>query len=88
MLGEKHQKLMRKHWKKPFSKEIFFKHKQDRSKEERRQKDDTTVYCCRWNLHQKRILTLRTVKKQKKFPGEIVESPLMEVFKNGLDKNV
>lgn len=46
------------------------------------------VYCCRFNLHQKGILRVRTVKKQNKFPGEIVEPPLMEVFKNGLDKNV
>lgn len=88
MLGEKQQKLIRKHWKKPFSGESVFKLIQDSSKDERIWEDDTKVNCCRLNLHQKRIPTVRTVKKQNKFPGEIVESPLMKVFKNGLDKSV
>lgn len=87
MLREKQQKLMRKHWKKPFSRESIFKHMRDSSKEGRTWENDTTVYC-RLNLYQKRILTVRTVKQQNRFPGEIVESPSMEVFKNGLHKNM
>lgn len=79
---------MRKHWKKPLSRENIFKHVQDNCKEERTWTNDTMVYCCRFNLHQKSILMVRTVKQQKRFPGKIVESPSVEVFKNGLDKNV
>lgn len=42
MLGEKQQKPMRKHWKKPFSGESVFK--QVSSKDERAWEDDTMVY--------------------------------------------
>jgi len=77
---------MRKHWKKPLSRESRFKHVQGNSKEERTWKNDTIVYCCRCNLHQKSILTARIVKQQNKHRGEVVKSPLLEVFENGLDK--
>lgn len=61
MLGEKQKKLMRKNWKKPFFQRKCLQ--TYTSKEERTWEDDTMVYC-RSNLHQKRILTVRRVKKQ------------------------
>lgn len=79
---------MRKHWEKPLYRGSISKHIQDNCKEERTWRNNTMVYCCRFNLHQKSILTVRIVKQQNKFPGDVVESPSMEVFKNGLDKNV
>lgn len=60
--------------------EGIFRHIQDNCKEERTSKKYTVVHCCGFDLHQKNVLTVRIVKLQNKFPGEVVESPSTEVL--------